>query len=318
MKMNDILKKAKFTVNRTGLKLKKHSPEIMLAVGIVGVVGSTVLACRATLKVGDVIDKAKEDLNTLKEYEEAVENGKIDIAEDEREVKLEEVKHSKPAVYLKTSMTLAKLYAPAVGLGVLSIASICGSHRIMNKRVVGLSAALVTAERSFKEYRGRVVDRFGEDLDRELRFDIKKKEVDMTVVDENGKEEVTTQTVDVIDPTQISDYSRIWHEGNTGWTKDPVHNKWYLQKVEEMFTDKLRTEGHLFLNEVYHTLGFNKIPDGQMIGWVYDEKNPIGDNFVSFGIYNDIEDEAKRLFINGEERSVLLDFNHDGNILQYI
>lgn len=53
---------------------------------------------------------------------------------------------------------------------------------------------------------------------------------------------------------------------------------------------------------------------GQIVGWIYDKKNPIGDNYVDFGIY-DTSKEANRNFVNGYERTILLDFNVDGNIL---
>ena len=82
----------------------------------------------------------------------------------------------------------------------------------------------------------------------------------------------------------------------------------------------LRSRGHLFLNEVYDMLGYPRIKEGNIIGWIYDEKNPVGDNFVDFNIYplNGIVDQAKINFINGDERSILLDFNVDGPILDLI
>ena len=87
----------------------------------------------------------------------------------------------------------------------------------------------------------------------------------------------------------------------------------YLRRQQEFANEMLRSKGHLFLNEVYDILGFPRTKAGQVVGWIYDEKNPVGDNYVDFGIY-DITDERKRDFINGYERSILLDFNVDGNI----
>ena len=62
-------------------------------------------------------------------------------------------------------------------------------------------------------------------------------------------------------------------------------------------------------------LGIPKTAAGQIVGWVYDEEHPIGDNFIDFGIYDDKRNEQVRDFVNGRERSILLDFNVDGNIL---
>ena len=64
-------------------------------------------------------------------------------------------------------------------------------------------------------------------------------------------------------------------------------------------------------------LGIPRTQAGQIVGWIYDEKHPIGDNKVDFGIYNTYN-EANRNFVNGYERTILLDFNVDGNILDMI
>ena len=80
-----------------------------------------------------------------------------------------------------------------------------------------------------------------------------------------------------------------------------------------MANQKLQTQGYLFLNDVYKMLGFKPTKAGHVVGWIYDEKHPIGDNYVDFGIY-DIENEATRRFMNGLEQNVILDFNVDGNI----
>ena len=313
MKANDILKKVKLTANRTGLKIKKHSPEIMLVAGVIGVVGSTVMACKATTKLDEVLDESKEKIDQIKHYTEHPEE--LPEGSDYTE---EDGKKDLAIVYVQSAVKVAKLYAPAVILGGLSIASIVGSHRILNKRNVALAAAYATVDKSFKEYRGRVVERFGKDLDKELRYDIKAKEIEETVVNEKGEEEVVKSTVEVVDPNKISDFARIWDDGNTGWSKDPNHNLIFLNHQQRYANDLLQSRGHLFLNEVYDMLGFKRIPAGNVVGWIYDEKHPIGDNFVDFGIYTDPNDPAKANFVNGYERNILLDFNVDGNIMDLI
>lgn len=298
------------TFNKVGLSLKKHSPEIMVAAGIVGAVTSTVLACKATLKVNNVLDEVKENIEKI---HTATEEG-VTVAGEEYSV--EDSKKDLTIVYVQTGVKLAKLYAPAVITGGLAIASIVKGHNILKTRYVATAAAYAAVEKSFKEYRGRVVERFGKELDRELKYNIKAVEVEETVVDEKtGKEKTVKSTVNVIDPSTIDDTSRIFYEGNPGWSKDPEFNLMYLKKQQQYATDKLRRNGVLFLNEVYEMLGYNKTKAGAVIGWIYDEKNPIGDNFVDFGLYNDVSNKTKAAFLNGDERCVLLEFNHDGNIL---
>ena len=80
----------------------------------------------------------------------------------------------------------------------------------------------------------------------------------------------------------------------------------------------LKSRGHLFLNEVYDLLDIPRSKAGQVVGWVYNKNNNVkGDNYVDFNIY-DITDKAKRSFVNGYERTILLDFNVDGVIYDLI
>lgn len=302
----------KFTrlVHTAGFQLKKHSPEILVGVGVVGVVTSAVLACKATTRVEAVLDKAKNDVETVKHF---VENPQ-DFPE---EYTPEDGKKDLAIIYTKTAVELVKLYAPAVVLGTASLACIIASHNILTKRNAATAAALASVTKSFKEYRGNVIERFGEDLDKELRFNVKAKEFEETVVNDKGEEEKVTKTVQVANPNEYSDYARCFDNGCTGWSKDAEYNLMFLKRQQQYATDKLRAQGFLFLNDVYEMLGIPKTKAGQIVGWVYDEKNPIGDNYVDFGIY-DINRETHRDFVNGYEPTIWLDFNVDGNILDLI
>ena len=155
------------TINKIGFQVKKHSPEILVAVGVVGTVTSTVMACKATLKVNDILDETKD---TIDKIHECAENP--DMADN---YSIEDSKKDLTTVYIQTGVKLAKLYAPAVTLGVLSVGCIVKSNNILTKRNAALAAAYTAVDKSFKEYRGRVVERFGTGLDRELKYDIKAK-----------------------------------------------------------------------------------------------------------------------------------------------
>lgn len=295
------------TFNRVGMKFKKHSPEILLAAGIAGAVTSAVMACKATLKVNEVLEPSKIHVDKI---HEAVEKG---VTEGGVEYSVEDSKKDLVAVYAQTGVKLVKLYAPAVTLGALSITSILTSNNIIRKRNVALAAAYTAVDTGFKEYRGRVLDRFGKNVDRELLYNIKAQEVEETVVDEKGKEKTIKTTVHVADPNATSPYAKFFDDGCKGWDKDPEYNLLTLRTAQNYANDKLRAQGYLYLNEVYDLLGIPRTKAGQVVGWVYDEKNPVGDNFVDFGIY-DLNNEKARDFVNGYERTILLDFNVDGNI----
>ena len=139
----------------------------------------------------------------------------------------------------------------------------------------------------------------------------------MTELDEDGKEKTSKVTVNTVDPNELSEFARFYDDGCTGWTKDPELNLAFLKKQQCWANDLLKSRGWLTLNEVYDMLGITRTAAGMVVGWIYDEKHPVGDNFVDFGIY-DINNEANRRFVNGLERTILLDFNVDGNIYDKI
>lgn len=312
MKKAEIMNTLTRKFYRVGFKFKKHSPEILVGAGVVGVVASAVMACKATTKLDDVLAETKDTVDKIHdvtEHPEKIPEGK--------EYTVEDSKKDLTIVYTQAGVKLVKLYGPAVVLGTVSIAAIIGGHHILRKRNIALAAAYTAVDKGFKEYRGRVLERFGEEVDKELRYNIKAKEIEKTVTDANGKETVVKETVDVADPNLTSDYARFFDDGCTGWTKDPEFNLMFLKDQQRYANDLFKSKGHLFLNEVYDMLGIPRTQAGQVVGWIYDEKNPIGDNFIDFGIY-DIADERKRSFVNGYERTILLDFNVDGNILERI
>lgn len=301
------------SLHKVGFKIKKHSPEILVVAGVVGTVTSVVMACKATLKVNDILDESKVTVDTI---HEGVEQQKHTA---DGETYTQEIANQDLAiVYVQTGWKLIKLYGPAVALGVASMGCMLASHNIMRKRNIALAAAYTAVDTGFKEYRGRVIERFGEDLDRELRYNIKAKEIEEVVVDENGNETTVTKTVEVIDPNAIhSIYSVVFCEGNIGWTKNAELNKVFLIQQQNYANDKLKAQGVLTLNEVYDMIGAPRTAYGQLAGWVYTGDGTAGDDFVDFGIF-DIYNEKACDFINGYEKSVVLDFNCIGNILEYM
>lgn len=311
MNKTEIISNLTRTFNRTGLKIKKHSPEILLAAGTVGVVVSGVMACKATLKMNEILDESKQQIDTIHSVTADPNMAEKYTAEDS--------KKDLAIVYTQTAVKMIKLYGPSVGLGVVSLGCMIGSNRILSKRNVALAAAYTAVDKSFKEYRGRVIERFGKQLDKELRYNIKAKEIEEVSKDENGHEVVKKEVVDVIedDPNNYSPYSIVFDDGNEGWDPDPERTKFFLIQQQNWANERLKAKGHLFLNEVYDMLGARRTKAGAQVGWVYDEKNVVGDNYVDFGIFDTRRSKA-RDFVNGYEKVIVLDFNVDGYILDLI
>ncbi len=316
MKKTELMTTVSSSFNKMGFKLKKHSPEILVVAGVVGTVVSAVMACKATTKANDILEKAKEDIDAI---HKCAANEKF-----AEEYTPEDVKKDLTIVYIQTGVKLAKLYAPAVVLGALSLSSILASNNILRKRNVALAAAYATVDKGFKQYRNRVVERFGEEIDRELRYGIKAKKIEKTVVGEDGKEKKVKETVNVVERDSLSDYTFFFDESNPYWEKDGNYNRMFLLAQQQYANDKLRANGYLFLNDVLDDLGIPRTKAGQIVGWVYNPDNPNGDNYVDFGIYETyrrdeesfVKDKAMRERFGKEvyERVVLLNFNVDGNI----
>ena len=273
---------------RAGLTLKKHGPTIAFVAGVAGSVTSTVLACKATLKLADELPEMKHKLESVKDMNH----------EDETERKKDLA-----YVYSQNAITVAKLYAPAAIVGVASITALTGSHVVMNRRNAAITAGYAAVSKAYEEYRARVQDELGVDKERDLYLGLH----DEKIKGADGKKEI----VKLADPNGLSPYARFFDECSTEWTKDPELNRVFIQVQQTHMNHLLHARGHVFLNDVYDALGFERTSAGAVVGWVVSDD---GDNYVDFGMY----DAGNSRFINGIERSILLDFNVDGVIYDKI
>ena len=285
-------------VGRQSLKLQEHAPKLLFGGGVVGMIGSTVLACRSTLRLEEVLDEIKFDLNTAEAIRE----------QHSEEYSESDLQHDKAVIYVRSGAKLAKLYAPAAAVGVISIAALTKSHTILQERNTALIAAYAALDKGFREYRARVVEKFGEEQDQEFRYSSE------VVVEGDSKTKKKPRTrVNVDDGPSI--YARFFDEYSEMWSKEPEYNKLFLQCEQNWANDMLRVRGHLFLNEVYRRLGLDHTTAGSVVGWRIGDGG--GDGYVDFGIFTR-DGSALRDFVNGREGSILLDFNVDGVIYDKI
>lgn len=282
--------------------VKKYSPEIMVGVGVVGVVGTVVLACKSTLKVESILDDHQEKLNTIA----------LTINDEAVNYTQEVAKQDKTQVTIQTGVALVKLYLPAACLGALSVASIVQGTRILKKRNVALTAAYGLVQSAYDEYRQRVRDDLGELKDREYAYGVKHEKIKHKTKDEDGKSVTNELIKEELTGTSIlngaSPYARLFDESNINWQSNGDLNRFFVRTVEKYFNDVLPIRGTVFLNEVYDKLGFPRTQAGSIVGWVYGNKSE-GDQYISFGY---LDNDSG--FINGYENTVLLDFNVDGVI----
>lgn len=295
-----IVKSVSGIANKAIMKLKKHSPEILVAAGIVGAVASAVIACKATTKVGKIIEDTKETIDTI---HDGIDNGEI----NGNAYTPDDGKKDMTMIYIQTGIKFVKLYAPTIILGALSITGILASNNILRKRNIALGAAYAAVDKSFKEYRNRVVERFGEQVDTELKYGIKAKKFERTEIDpETGEENKSEETVMVADPNLRSDYAIYFDSKSRNYENNSDYNRMFLRAQEAYANDRLQARGHLFLNEVLDDLDLPRTPAGQIVGWTKDGP----DGYVNFHII-----EVERETEDGRfEPALLLDFNVEGNI----
>lgn len=317
MNKTEIMSKLTRTVNRAGLTIKKHSPEILVVTGIAGFIGTAVMAYKAAPKVNAILEETK---NTVDDIKKVAANPEAYVTETHPELYSEEdAKKDLTTVYVQTGVQLVKTCAPAIITGVFSATAILAGHNILRKRYVATSSALMILDKNFKDYRGRLIDRFGKDLDRELLYNIKAKEIEEVVVNEDGSETVMKKTVEEVDPDAVGAYVRFFDNCALGYEENnPDYNLMFLRNKCDYLNYRLKTRGHVFFNEVLDELGLPRCPIGQVVGWIYDPENPNIDSYISFGDLFDSKNPDKRQFINGREPAIMLEFNCDGPIMELI
>lgn len=295
MKLDVIRNAITSKVGRQLLTAQKHSPAVLFGAGVVGVVAAAVLASRATLKLDDLLTEHSETMEKIADAE------KIEQF-DERDAQ-----KARALLYMRTFGRIGKLYLPAVAIGIGSICALTGSHIILTRRNVALTAAYAAIDEGFKKYRQRVVEEYGEDKDLEFRFGEFEKEVMET---KDGSVEVRR----LKSPTDASVYARIFDESCPDWNNNAEYNRIFLTSQQNYFNNMLRARGWVTLNEVYRNLGFEETREGMVVGWV----RGMGDDFIDFGFMSRTDSDRTRLFINGGESNVLLDFNVAGVIYHKI
>lgn len=310
--MNDFMMKVSRGVNSLGFGLRQKSPEILLMAGIGGIVWASVTACKKTLELPEMVERRDNLLHACKVNAEDSEDGNT-VCTTDGDLPLEQVTSQ---VQARFGLEVAKLYAAPVAVGALSIAAIVGSHCIMSRRYTRAMAAYVAVSEAFNGYRQRVKDRVGEEMERKIRFNIKDEETEEEVVNEKGKKKIVKKTVEVVDPEMMMDDFTAFFTSFTApreWSGSMILNRGKIADVAKWSTERLKREKRLFINDVLRDLGIEGRPSGQFVGWIYDEKNPIGDNYVNIEVE---ECMFKNPNTGVNEPGLILEFNADGNIAE--
>lgn len=307
MKLTSLKNALTSRVGRQLLTVSKHSPKILFAAGVVGVVGTVIVASRATLKLDQVLET----------HERAVETAKGLHERQTDEYTEQDYRKDMLLIHTQFVVKLAKLYGPAIVMGLASIAALTGSHVVLNRRYLGVTAAYAGLDKAYNEYRRRVAAEYGDEKEMEIRLGLSDKEI--VVEDENG---ATTKTIKALvkrDPLGLSPYAVFFDEHSTQWKREHGYNQVFLKCQQNWANDLLNGRGHVFLNDIYDMLGLPRTKAGAVVGWLKPDncQDDCGDGFIDFGIFRGDLWMAQE-FIKGNERSILLDFNVDGVIYDKI
>lgn len=305
MNFNNLIKSGKKLFHRTKFSLTKKQPTIMVIGGVILGVGTGIYASVQSTKLSKLKSKKEQDLKEIEEFEP---QGEEDYDEDDRanDIKIVKAKYVKDVVVL---------YSGPVILGALSVASILVGHGLLKKRYVALGTAYVALDTSFKNYRKRVADKYGEEAEEEIRYGITPGSSGKTeeIVEGKNKKEVPVNDLRLVDPTiKYSEYAVLFcPETSDHYGESDFHNDFFIETEQAWANDVLRSQGYLFMNYVRERLGLNPTKAGQVVGWVYKKNNKTGDNYI----------DLKKLKVdycdnNGDVKTGwLVDFNVDGPIL---
>lgn len=309
MKKTELAIKAGQILVKTKLDIKKHSPEILVAAGIGTGIVAAIVACKQTIKANDIVTEARKSLQNIEDVKELAANNEVEYTEENEQ-------EDRKTIGMQVAIGMVKTYALPVGLGILSVTCILAGHHILKKRNVALAAAYSALSTDFMNYRKRVVNKYGKDVDFMLKNGLEKQIVANQVIDpETGEVKETKEEVLTYEGDKLSQYARVFDEvGSTQWTPSADHNRAFLLMEQNYFNERIRTRGYIFLNEVYERLGFRPTKAGSVVGWVYQNADYEG---IDFGIFTAHTQKAAE-FLEGTEPSIILDFNVQGDILSLV
>lgn len=321
IKKDEIAATVTRAASKYGYKLKKASPTIMIVAAGIGGVTAAVLACKATLKAEVIMEEHKAQVASIHAVKEQIDKGEIELKDGETYTE-EDLKKDITTTYIQTGIKLAKVYAPAVTLGAVSLGCMFGSHHIMSKRNASLTAAYIALDKAFNEYKGRVTERFGDRVQQELAQNIKAVEIESKQTDENGVEGIIKEYKDVAEK-KTDPYSFIFDNHVDSWQPDDMLNKVHINQVLTAANRKLYYEGHLFLNDVLDMIdpyghGRWHSPIGQIVGWVNDpddaEASKIKFTLIPWNP-NDCKENIEHGYV---DPYYMIRFNCDGPIIDKI
>lgn len=294
--MNNLATKAQFLMGRSHLLLKKNLPDILLYAGLAAMGAGVVMAA-----------KAGREHNAVKQAnDERAEHAARDIQwrGETNQITEQQAQQEAALVVLQNGIQWVKLYGPAILMATAGATSIVAGHMKTKERAAAVMAAYSVLDQSFKSYRSRVVDKYGEKIDADMLMGPPDKKTYVHVDEATGKDKKAKYDV----YSCCSEYAMIFDEYNVNWRNEPHLNDFFLRSQQAMLNAKLNSQGHVFLNEVHDAIGMPRTKAGAVVGWVRNSEN--GDGVIDLGLNAPFNEG----FLLGVESTCIIDPNVDGVI----
>lgn len=284
---------------------KKNAPTLLVVGGLITGGAALVTACIQSTKLNDILDESKAEMD---KRQQAVEDGKMmkdDETGEERQYTQEDADHDKRALYFRTALRIAKLYAIPAVLSAISIAMILTGnkmHRARTAQAIAVGNAAVATLNSAKERAKEVI---GEEKTREIFDNVKKTGEKVKVEREDEEGHVGMATEDVKTGIANNRTSFIFNEEtSTMWSKTHFVNQKLFADQENSLNDLFYFDGAVTIDQALKKLGL--VQTGKSDGWTNE----------AFGGY------SKGIFVTAtlldpRTEEYLLEFNIEGDISEY-
>lgn len=218
-------------VKSVGKAASKHGPDILTALGIVGMASSSIMAVKATPKAIRLIEE--------REAEKSFEHN-----ENVRLTKSEVVK------------TCWKCYIPAVLTGMASAGCLICANSVSARRTTAFATAYKLSEAAFTEYQEKVVETIGEKKEQLVRDEIAK--------DQIAKNPIGAREIIITEKGNTRCYDTI---SGRYFTSDIET----IRRAENILNKRLMDEMYISLNEFYYEVGLGQTAIGDDLGWCIDK-----------------------------------------------
>ena len=223
--------------------IEEHSPEILIAIGITGMISTTVLAVKATPKALLLIEEEKRRQN----------NELLQEAEESGMETCDRIERLKTPDVIKATW---KCYVPAVVTGAVSIACIIGSNSVKSKRNAALATAYKLSQAAFTEYKEQVVETIGEKKEQVIRDKVAEKTI--------AKDPVSNKEVFVTNGGKVLCYDSI---SGRYFQSDVTSIKKAVNEINATLNDDM----YASLNDFYYEIGLKPTSLGDVLGWNINE-----------------------------------------------